>query len=141
MIARKIVREFDIYTRIGVIECPFSDADCRRLELQLMGRVELIVINQVVDDTDVINLKMAIDAGEITVRDFEEYCHSKGKIPDLDSAEMSSGFLEMFYGKKIAWVHLSDSEFFEYDFGVILNFVNGFDCALIDQEVCACVVM
>lgn len=141
MIARKVVREFDIYTRVGVIECPFSDADCRHLELQLMGRVELIVINQAVDDTDVVNLKMAIDAGEITVRDFEEYCHDKGKTFDLDSAEISSGFLEIFYGKKIAWIHLIDSNFAEYDLGVILNFVNRFDCVLIDQEVCACVVM
>lgn len=99
MIARKNVREFDIYTRVGVVECPFSEADCRRLEMQLMGRVELIVISQIVGDADVINLKMAIDAGEINVCDFEEFCHGKGESFDLYNAELASGFLEAFYGK------------------------------------------
>lgn len=140
MMARKNVREFDIYTRVGVVECPFSEADCRCLEMQLMGRVELIVISQIVGNADVINLKMAIDAGEVSIRDFEEYCHGKNESFDLCNAELASEFLEVFYGKKIAWVHLCESEFVEYDFGLILDFVNGFDCVLIDQEVCACVL-
>lgn len=63
-------------------------------------------LDDIPDQTDIENLRLAIEAGELAVEDFKRFCKAYSLPPNLESAESSCKFLEYSLGRRLAWIHL-----------------------------------
>jgi hypothetical protein len=63
-------------------------------------------ISAIPDVIDCENLRLSIQAGELTEDSFREFCMSHDLPTNLQSEESSAKFLEFVRGRCLAWIHL-----------------------------------
>ena len=57
------------------------------------------------DDTDVQNLTLALQEGELTEADFRMFCSKHDAPATLTHTESAARFLAFSYGQSLAWLH------------------------------------
>ncbi len=89
--------------------------------------------------TDVENLRLCLDAGELFLDEFQHYCRCRDLPADARSEVSAESFLQFSYGVAIAWVHLNEDQ--EEQFvPLILAQVRSAGLALVDPALGACLL-
>lgn len=68
-------------------------------------------LSEVPDEIDAENLVASIAAGELSQKEFDEFCDHHCLEANVRSKDSAAKFLEFAYGRPLAWVHLPDSLF------------------------------
>ncbi|WP_395017485.1 hypothetical protein [Dongia sp.] len=63
-------------------------------------------LSAIPDQAHVINLRMALEAGEYSARDFASFCHEQQLEADTNAMESACKFLEFARGRALAWIHI-----------------------------------
>lgn len=66
-------------------------------------------LSEVPDEIDAENLVASIAAGELSQKEFDEFCEHHRLEANVRSKDSAAKFLEFSYGRPLAWVHLPDS--------------------------------
>lgn len=106
------IRELEAWSTPGKLLSASYGKDLAQ-ELWNLGvpREVYLGLNAIPDQTDIVNLRLAIEAGELAADDFKGFCSTHSLPPSLDSADSACGFLEYSLGRRLAWIHLpEDSE-------------------------------
>lgn len=107
----KRVRELEAWSKPGQL-LPANYGKELAEEFWALGipRDVYLGLNAIPDEIDVENLKLAINAGELTADDFLAFCRSNSLPADLTSADAACKFLEFSLGRCLAWVHLPEDD-------------------------------
>lgn len=79
-----------------------------RLELGLPEGVVLGLSN-IPEPIDSQNLEKSIAGGELSWKEFSEFCVENGLDVNVGTAGSAAKFLDFAYGRPLAWVHLAES--------------------------------
>lgn len=106
----KSIREFEVWSLPGSqLDSEYGKNTLQR-EMWDAGvpRDVFLGVSVIPDVVDCNNLEAAIQSGEFTEKDFQEFC-LKNELPYAhDSEESSARFLEYTRGRCLAWIHLPD---------------------------------
>jgi len=78
-------------------------------ELKLPEGV-VLGLSEIPDPTDARRLDMTLAAGELSWKEFDEFCGQNGLEASVGSVDSAARFLEYAYGRGVAWVHLPATE-------------------------------
>ncbi len=104
------VRELEAWSAPGYL-LPPEYGKSLQVEVWDAGipRDVFLELNFIPDETDSINLRQAISAGEYKHDEFRSFCELNGLIADLSIAESAAKFIEYSAGRPLAWIHLPES--------------------------------
>jgi hypothetical protein len=66
-------------------------------------------LSEVPDPIDSQNLDTSLAAGELSRKEFDEFCEQNGLEANVGAVDSAAKFLEYVYGRPLAWVHLAAS--------------------------------
>ena len=103
------VRELEVWSKPGVLMPPeYGKELAQELWAVDIPREVFLGLSAIPDEAHIINLRMAIEAGELSLEDFKSFCLGHSLAPQADSAESASKFLEYSLGRPLAWVHIAE---------------------------------
>lgn len=107
MSSSRRVRELEAWSTPGKLLSANYGKDLAQ-ELWNLGipRDVYLGLDDIPDQTDIENLRLAIEAGDLAVEAFKNFCKAHSLPPSLVSAESSCKFLEYSLGRRIAWIHV-----------------------------------
>lgn len=66
-------------------------------------------LSEIPDPIDSQNLDTSLAAGELSRKEFDEFCVQYGLEANVGAVDSAAKFLEYSYGRPLAWVHLTAS--------------------------------
>ena len=107
----KKVHEMDAWSPPGrQLDVDYGKKIAEKMWARGYAREVILGLSFIPDVTDVKVFAMALADGEFTFLDFSKFCHEHHLPLDQNSAESAARFLEFFFGRKVAWLHIPEEE-------------------------------
>lgn len=106
----RVVRELELWSEPGRM---ISDSSLAKLKLSFEGEFKLVgvflCLSSIPGQTDVDNLVIAFEEGELLRTKFRIFCEAAGLEEHELNKESACKYLEFEYGRKIAWLHIPEA--------------------------------
>lgn len=108
----RTVRELEVWSPPGKLLPPEFAKEVLQLAVWGAGvpRDVFLGISEIPDPIDSMNLRKAINQGEIDESQFKTFCGLNGLPIDVDNNESASKYLEYLNGRCLAWLHIPDGQ-------------------------------
>lgn len=107
------VLELEIWSRPGYLyDCDYGKQGLeKKISRDLFLSKDIALgISQIPDGSDVKNLAMSLEDGDLLLSDFNRFCCENKLRPDPTNELSACKFLEHSYGRVLMWIHINDND-------------------------------
>lgn len=137
------VFELEVWSRPGFLyDCDYGK---QGLEKQItrdlfLSKGVALGVSQIPDSSDVTNLAMSLEDGELLLSDFNRFCYGNKLRPDPTNELSACKFLEHSYGRALMWIHIADNDSAENMIRKISDWSKRNEFCLIDPDKLFCFI-